>query len=445
MKKRQLRKKQSLRKQRQDEVSNNTTTSATMATTTKHKPIRPTRRMTLAMLKAKRERWASMAMETQGIVLGDGKYVEERCVSALSPSLAQFAHKGPEDYLPAGSGPGGQDSIASVTRVAHDIAIQIELSRQGTTFYPHYSETLAFWAMAHPRNTFETTIEFTRESTLTAARRLWLLYPPVRAPNASSPLLSSLGVLSFASPKKPGGGYLHGGDEQEEVIARLSSLVASLSAPVAREFYQEHRKYRVEDGSGLHDHSMVYSPGVLVFRKDQDDTLAVDESDPSIATSSSSVHDKIGGEFIAPYLINVVSAVPVNASMVRKKHIILPADEQVFEDGIRTAMKERMARALRAFEARGDRVLVLGAFGCGSSENKVEVVARIWAELLVCGDAEEKEGEGEQASRKRDARFKRSFERIVFAVPGKLHAPFKKAFEMRIFEEEVNVAATVQL
>lgn len=439
-KKRQLRKKQSLRKQQQEgeEPSSITHTTAAMTTSTtiKHKPARVTRRLSLSVLKAKREQWASIAAETQEIVLGDGKYVEERCLPVLSPSLAQSAHKGSEGSSSAGP----RHDIAHIT---HDIAVHVELSRQGTIFYPHYSETLAFWANAQPRSASNTIIEFTRESTLTAAHRLWQAYPQVHTPNASSSLSTSLGVFSFASPKKPGGGYLHGGDEQEEIIARLSSIVASLSAPVARDFYQEHRKHRVEDGSGLHDHSMVYSPGVVVFRKDQDDLSTEDDADPSNNPSGSSDPDDIGGQFIAPYLVNVLSAVPVNASMVRKKHTILPTDEQVFEDGIRTAMKERMARALRAFEERGDRMLVLGAFGCGSSENKVDVVARIWAELLVCGDTEEKDGEVEEP-RRRDARFKHSFERILFAVPGKLHAPFKKAFEMRIFEEEVKVAAMDQ-
>ncbi|EMD33117.1 hypothetical protein CERSUDRAFT_57496, partial [Gelatoporia subvermispora B] len=228
-----------------------------------------------------------------------------------------------------------------------------------------------------------------------------------------------LGVMSFASPKRPGGGFLHGGDEQEETIARCSSLVASLTAPSAQDFYREHRSFKTEDGSGLHDHSMVYSPGVVVFRKDADD-------------------DSVGGDFIPPYTINTLSSVPVNAAAVRAKHIILPSEQQLFEDGIRSAMKERMARALRIFEERGEKVIILGAFGCGTMENKVETIASIWAELLVCGDSDSQDdGKGTQ----REARFKNVFERVVFAIPGKYYDPFKKAFDMRVFEEQVSRAA----
>ena len=117
---------------------------------------------------------------------------------------------------------------------------------------------------------------------------------------------------------------------------------------------------------------------------------------------------------------------------VRRKHIILPHEEKVFADGIRHAMKERMARALRACEAHGDKALVLGAFGCGSSENDVDMVAGVWAELLVCGDTVD--------DVKREARFGSSFDKVVFAVPKRLCAPFKVAFQRRLDEEALTVA-----
>lgn len=179
---------------------------------------------------------------------------------------------------------------------------------------------------------------------------------------------------------------------------------------------------------------MVYSPGIVVFRKEDEE---VEEEQPVTRgrrkrndTPAPVVTDP-SGAFIEPFLVNVVSAVPVNAAAVRQKHVIPPEDAQFFADGIRHAMKERMARVLRCFEDNGDRALVLGAFGCGSSENDPEVIADIWAELLVTGD---RAAEGKE---NKPARFKDVFERVVFAVPGKWHAPFKRAFEMRVFEQEV--------
>lgn len=357
----------------------------------------------MAKRKAVRERWAEIAQETQQIVLGDGQYVEERPLSAVPSSVTfpQVSSQGSDQF----------STSLSVTRIGHDLFPQIQLGRQNTTFYPHYSERLAFWATSRRQSalTTSTSIEFSHVTTLSAARHL-----------STSGTPPPIGLLSSASPKRPGGGYLHGGDEQEEVLARHSSLVASLSSDAAKGFYKEHKFYKNEDGSGLHDHSMVYSPGIVVFRAEPDDT---DVTDPA------------GGKFIPSYNVNVVSAVPVNAAAVRSKHTILPSEQQLFDDGMRGAMKERMARALRVFEEHGNRIIVLGAFGCGSSQNDVEVVASIWAELLVCAQADQ---EGASSN---PARFKDVFDRVVFAVPGKLFQPFKSAFEMRVFEAEVAAAA----
>ncbi|KAI0764572.1 hypothetical protein BD413DRAFT_482193 [Trametes elegans] len=367
-----------------------------------------------AAQRARRERWAEIAEETRGIVLGDGKYVEERPAPSVPSAVTQL--------------PQGHPSIA-VTHVAYDISPAITLSRQGTVFYPHYSVALAEWKAHSPTNVYPSTqIDMTHESTLTTARKLAL----ARAQSLQQS--TDIGVLSSASPKRPGGGYLHGGDEPEETIARLSSLVASLSAPAAKDFYKEHRTFRTSDGSGLQDHSMVYSPGVVVFRRDADDTTFIDHA-PVFGLPGG--NDDLGGEFIPPYLVNVLSAVPVNAAAVRAKHVIKPGEEGIFEDGIRSAMKERMARILRAFELRGDKVLVLGAFGCGTCENKVGMVAEIWAELLVCGET--------VGDVRHEARYKNSFEKVVLAVPRKMLEPFRTAFEARDMMERVSGAMTLDV
>jgi hypothetical protein len=233
------------------------------------------------------------------------------------------------------------------------------------------------------------------------------------------------------------------------MIIRSSSLITNLlDSSAGQMFYDEHKK--LDDGSGLHDHGMLYSPGVMVIRQDFADeaTKVEDEELDHVVSLSSHFPDAnavarrqsadqstiSSGTFISPYTINVISAVPVSAGVVRSKHIILPEDKQLFEDGIRRAMKERMARILKLFESRGDKIIILGAFGCGcSSQNSVETVASIWAELLVSGDRD--------GQTKQEASFKDVFEKVVFAVPGKLFTPFKQAFDMRVFEEEVASAA----
>jgi hypothetical protein len=383
-----------------------------------------------------------IAVETERIVRGTGQYIEDNVIPTSHTEHPSYRI--------------GEPSLSSFSQVVHDISPQIELSRQLTTFYPHYSDSLANWRSSPPQlGSFNTIIEFTSSSTLKAARHMSLHDPHLVTSASSSNLpLTKLGVLSFASPKKPRGGSSHGGEEQMDSIIRSSSLVTNLLDSSAGEmFYAEHKKYWREDGSGLHDHGMLYAPGVVVFRKDDDEEgkQAEDEQSDHVVSMSSDVADADAiprrqasgkstrhfGVFISPYNVNVLSAVPVNAGAVRSKHVILPEDKQLFEDGIRSAMKERMARILRVFEERGDRSIVLGAFGCGcSSQNAVDMVASIWAELLVCGDRDESSTE-----RRKMARFGDVFDKVVFAVPGKLFHPFKEAFEMRVFEEEVSSAA----
>jgi uncharacterized protein (TIGR02452 family) len=158
---------------------------------------------------------------------------------------------------------------------------------------------------------------------------------------------------------------------------------------------------------------MLYSPGVVVLRA-QDDEVT-DTTDHSAC-------------FIAPYRINVLSAVPVNAAAIRAKHTITVADEPVFAAGIESALRERMARVLHAFRLHENTRLVLGAFGEGSSEVPAALVGRLWAELLVCGDGENR------------AEFAGAFDSVVFSVPGRAHKQFREAFEQRCLEVELEGA-----
>src|SRR5262249_50212785 len=92
----------------------------------------------------------------------------------------------------------------------------------------------------------EPTIEVTRETTFSAARRLG----------------GNVAALVFASARNPGGGFLHGAQAQEESLARASALYASQMA--APDFYTFHRR----DGDPRYSDRVIYSPDVPVFRDD---------------------------------------------------------------------------------------------------------------------------------------------------------------------------------
>ncbi|TFK26269.1 hypothetical protein FA15DRAFT_297969 [Coprinopsis marcescibilis] len=199
-----------------------------------------------------------------------------------------------------------------------------------------------------------------------------------------------VGLLNFASAKKPGGGFINGARAQvwsfllvvlqlillkcfclqEESIARSSTLYASLMIDTAQEFYEIHRK---DPHGGYYSHAMIYTPRVQLLRDD-------------------------AGGWHAPIEVEVVTSPAVNAGVVRRA----AEDEDAEELVISSTMKERMARILYLFEKQGIKNLVLGSFGTGVFQNRVQLVCELWVQLLI--------GEG--------ARFGKSFDRVMFAVLG---------------------------
>jgi len=169
---------------------------------------------------------------------------------------------------------------------------------------------------------------------------------------------------------------------RKESIARSSSLYPSLLTDNGQKFYTFHKK---DPRSGYYSHAMIYSPGVQLFRSDR-------------------------GDWVEPLEVDVLTSPAVNAGIVRQSHKNMLTPDSI-ESRIAAHMKERMGRILYLFEMQGVKNLVLGSFGTGVFKNNVDVVARIWAELL-------------------NARFKNSFDRVVFAIIGKsTFEEFEKVFQ----------------
>ena len=369
-----------------------------------------------------------IAMDTERIARGGGQYVEDPSSSSTSPPSVPnewpFSHN-----------------------VTHDMGAQIELSKQLTAFYPHSSDPIPDRNTSTSPSPHQTQIEFISSSTLAAAHALSNSCPDLVTPSSRfGPSTTKIGLLCSVSHKSKGG-KLQGFDDHTDALLRSSSLVTNLlDSQAARSFYEKHREsWKQSEGNGVHDNSMLYAPGVAVFRKDDmeaevvkgeggeaeaddDEFELIISAEPDanlVENRSTSRTREEQGKYISPYVVNALSAVPVSASVVRKKRFTLPQERPLVDAEIRSLMRERMARCLRVFEQRGDCAIVLGAFGCGcSSQNSVDMVASLWAELVAC----------------KGARFKDVFERIVFAVSGKQYAPFKQAFEMRLFEEQVDLA-----
>lgn len=169
-----------------------------------------------------------------------------------------------------------------------------------------------------------------------------------------------VGVLNFASAKNPGGGFLNGAMAQEESLAASSGLYAT---QLRHEGY--YRANRACQSMMYTDHA-IYSPDVVFFRDKRFELLE------------------------QPVTASVLTLPAVNYGQV-----LLKGEDP---EQAKRVMQDRMRLALAIFANRGDRNLVLGAYGCGVFRNDPELVAGWWHDLLL------KEGYG------------RFFERIVYAV-----------------------------
>lgn len=264
------------------------------------------------------------------------------------------------------------DGHYTLDGTTYDLSLSVKVSKQHTQYYAPDS-MLSTWSNIPPPprpDNDSTNFSILEVSTLEGVRLLSDALRP-DSPETSPP---KIGVLNFASAKKPGGGFLSGAQAQEESIARSSTLYPTLMTRTAQAFYTLHNR---DPKGGYYSHAMIYSPGVAVFRDD-------------------------AGGWVPLALVDILTSPAVNAGVVRTTLHGRVAGAGV-EDKIEQAMRERMARILFLFETKGVRSLVLGSFGTGVFKNNVGTVARIWADLLI-GD---------------DSRFKDSFDHVVFAVLGK--------------------------
>ncbi|KZT72411.1 hypothetical protein DAEQUDRAFT_763123 [Daedalea quercina L-15889] len=267
----------------------------------------------------------------------------------------------------------------------HDLRTPVALATKKTQYYAPDS-LLSGWSISPsptPAPPADTKISVLEVSTLEGAR---LLSAAQQVGQVGAPPLR-VGVLNFASATKPGGGFKNGAQAQEESIARSSTLYPTLTTSLSQTFYAVHERDRKD---GFYTHAMIYSPGVIVFRDDD-------------------------GGWAEPLDVDVLTSAAVNAGVARQRlHDRL--DDATVEGKIEVVMRERMARILYLFEKQGVKSIVLGSFGTGVFRNNVNLVANVWADLLLDPGA----------------RFRTTFDRVVFAILGRAtFDEFERVFEQR--------------
>ncbi|KAI0276267.1 hypothetical protein BGY98DRAFT_986663 [Russula aff. rugulosa BPL654] len=321
--------------------------------------------------------------------------------------------------------------------IVHNISAQVRHSVLSTTFYPPSHDFPKPMASVDA-----STFEFSRHSTLSIVRRLYLTnQPPTQFPYRVHN--SNIGILSPLS-RRPGSGFLSGSSTFNAILARSTSLISSLTSTLAHPFFaslRERTRLANPAAAALSTDALLYSPSVVGLRRDDADHFELINDDfdgeldaiPADPTTKdleappavNAQNQRAMGEYVSPYFMNVVSAAPILAGAFRSSsHTSL---EYESDSLLRQSVKSRIARVLRLFAARGDTTLVLGAFGYEEG-TPIVMVAQIYAELLACSP-----NPGDVI----DGEFRNVFQKVIFAVPAKLHSMFRNTFEMRIFEDKL--------
>ncbi len=150
-------------------------------------------------------------------------------------------------------------------------------------------------------------------------------------------------ALNFANAMYPGGGYVLGGNAQEESLCRASLLYYTIRTQ--KRYYRKNRLHVLPDYTDV----MIYSENVPVIRSDSGELLE------------------------KPMECSFITCPAVNRTfakfMMRGKRI----------DRI---MRTRIKRIITLAVMKEPDVLILGAFGCGMFGNKREKVLPVFEEII---------------------------------------------------------------
>ncbi|EJD39604.1 hypothetical protein AURDEDRAFT_116125 [Auricularia subglabra TFB-10046 SS5] len=264
-------------------------------------------------------------------------------------------------------------------RRVHYVSSPTTDSFNQTVLYPSDSPHLAAWehkAQRHlPDFSEETDFEFRQASPVAAALA------------ALADDGEGVGILNAGSAKHAPTSFLSGGDDPEAVLLRSSTFDAVQRSPAAMEWYRTHR---ADNLGGVMSNTLMYTPNVQIIRDAY-------------------------GKLIPPQPVDVVTAAPPNVNAITAHH---PVDAPIV---VRDVLRERCGRALRLFQLRGVKTLVLDTMGVDA-----ETAGAVWAELLACDDS----------------LYRSAFQHVIFAVPGRPYDKFREAFELAQFNAELTKALT---
>lgn len=186
----------------------------------------------------------------------------------------------------------------------------------------------------------------TRERTFEAAIRLHREYPDKK-----------IAVLNFASASRPGGGVKNGASAQEEALCRCSTLYPTLDRRwLWKNFYEVNRAA----ANVLHTDALIYSPGVVICKTDEDIPRRMDPKDFVTVDVISAAAPNLRRE-------------PSNWHNPETGKAVRMDPEQLYALHVRRAEHILHVAAYSQVD-----ILVTGAFGCGAFANDPLTVGQAW-------------------------------------------------------------------
>ena len=166
-------------------------------------------------------------------------------------------------------------------------------------------------------------------------------------------------VLNFASSVSPGGGVVNGASAQEESLCRISSLYFALKDEnTAGRFYKQHwDRIHLGKMNRANTDDMIYTPGVVVFREDDDECAFLPEDEW--------------------YSVDVLTCAAPDLRDADDASAYRPT-----ADELTNLIKNRIRKIIHVAALHGVQTLILGAFGCGVFLNPPSLVANVFYETL---------------------------------------------------------------
>ena len=170
-----------------------------------------------------------------------------------------------------------------------------------------------------------------------------------------------IAVHNFASGTNPGGGVTNGSSAQEECLCRCSTLYPVLKTPM---LWEKYYKFHRERHDTRYTDTCIYTPAVYVMKTDTEMPVPMAKEEW--------------------YQVDVLTCAAPNL-----RPCSYPSDGVKFTQTIKVSDRELLEihkkRARHMFAvaiANKVDILVLGAFGCGAFQNKPEIVARAYKEII---------------------------------------------------------------